>query len=121
MAAILIEITRAGAVPLTLILTVFKMSSFPQGGDSAPPIVDALPYSPNCALCKAVRLGTCTGYYSFKEIWFVAFATKISSYRIFKLRQNSMHFVKKSYGWKEEIIWIFSLPVKGAFAPGKKS
>ena len=56
--------------------------------DSAPPIVtvvDALLYSPNCALCKAVMIGTCTGYFSFKEIGFGAFATKISSYRIFEL------------------------------------
>ena len=78
-----------------------KVSSFPQGGKNlAPPIVtivDALPYSPNCALCKAVMLGTCTGYSSFKEIGFVAFALKISSYRMFEPGQNSMHFVKKSH------------------------
>ena len=70
------------------------------GAESAPPIVsivDALLYSLNCALCKAVMLETCTGYSCFKEIEFVAFAIKISSYRIFELRQNSMHFVKKSH------------------------
>ena len=48
-------------------------------------------------LRKAVMLGTCTGYFSLKEIGFVAFAIRISSYRIFELRQNSMHFVKKSH------------------------
>ena len=41
-------------------------------------------------------LGKCTGYFSFKEIGFVAFAIKISSYKIFELRQNSMHFKEKS-------------------------
>ena len=68
--------------------------------DSALPmvtIVNALPYSPNCASCKAVMLGTYAGYFSFKKIGFVALAIKISSYRIFELRQNSMHFVKKSH------------------------
>ena len=55
-------------------------------------IVDGLPYSPNCASCKAVMLGTCAGYASFKKIGFIALAIEISSYRIFEFRQNSMHF-----------------------------
>ena len=96
---------------LTLIPTAFKMSSFPRGGaNSAPPIVTIvkeLPYSPNCAWCKAVTLGTCAGYSCLKKIEFVALAVKISSYIIFELRQNLMHFMKKSHRWKVEIIWIF--------------
>ena len=70
------------------------------GADSNPPlvtIVNALPYSPNCASCKAVMLGTYAGYFDLKKIRFVALAIKISSYRIFQLRQNSMHFVMKSH------------------------
>ena len=39
-------------------------------------------------------LGTCAGYFCFKKIRFVALAIKING-RIFELRQNSMHFVKK--------------------------
>ena len=42
-------------------------------------------------------LGTCAGYFCFKKIEFVALAIKISSYIIFELRQNSMHFMKKSH------------------------
>ena len=86
---------------LTLIPMVFRMSFFPQGGGGFCPtivtIVDGLPYSPNWASCKAVMFKTCAGYFTSKEIGFVALAIKISSYRIFKLRQNSMHFVKKSH------------------------
>ena len=71
-----------------------------------PTIVDALPYSPNCASYKAVMLGTYAWYFSFKKIGFVALAIKIGSYRIFELRQNSMHFVKKSFRRRVEIIYI---------------
>ena len=42
-------------------------------------------------------LGTCAGYSYLKKIEFVALAIKISSYIIFELRQNSMHFMKKSH------------------------
>ena len=96
---------------LTLIPTAFKMSSFPRGGaDSAPPIVtivDGLPYSPNCAWCKAVMLGACAGYFCLKKIEFVALAIKISSYIIFELWQNLMNFVTKSHRWRVEIINFF--------------
>ena len=77
------------------------------GADSAPimvTIVNALPYSPNRASCKAVLLETYAGYFSFKKIGFVAFAIKISNYIIFEVRQNSMHFVKESHWSKVEII-----------------
>ena len=93
---------------LPLIPTAYKMSFFPR--DSAPPIVTivgGLLYSPNCAWCRAVMLGTCAGYFCLKKIKFVALAIKISSYIIFELRQNSMHFMKKSHRWRVEIIWIF--------------
>ena len=70
-------------------------------------VVDGLPCSPNCAWCKVGMLGTCAGYFCSKKIEFVALAIKIIRYIIIELRQNSMHFVKKSFRRRVEIIWIF--------------
>ena len=89
-------------------LTLIPMVFFPtRGGGFCPTIVnivDGLPYSLNWASCKAVMFKTCAGYFISKEIGFVALAIKISSYRIFELRQNSMQFVKKSHRWRVEMI-----------------
>ena len=49
-----------------------------------------------------VRYSKC--FYS-KRIWLVAFATELSSYIRYALRQNSVHFAKKFPKWKMKIVW----------------
>ena len=96
------ESTTALTLTLTLIPTAFKMSSFPQGGgaDPAPPkvtIVDGLPYSPNYTWPNYIMSQTCAKCFCINKIRFVAFATTIDSYAMCELRQNSVHFMKKSH------------------------
>ena len=57
------------------------------------------------AKCKSVtpKLSATSSYSD--RIWFVAFATKLSSYIKYALRQNSVHFTKKFPKWKIKIVW----------------
>ena len=63
-------------------------------------------------------LGTCTGYFCFKKIGLVALAMKISNSMICELRQNSMHFVRKSDGLNFQL-WQFTGAVRHEFKEEK--